>query len=142
MRLTSLGVAAATVTLLSACSSADANFDDAALDSEDQKASYAVGLNLGGQVAAAEGMLDMPAFYRGIQDIMAGNDPAVDEAELQEALRGFSTRVQERQTARMEEEAPVRGHRAGRGPHALRRGPGSHPLHRHPGGWHPVRHLP
>ena len=105
MRLTSLGTAAVTVALLSACSGADANFDNATLETEDQLASYAVGLNMGGNLAPAEGMLDMPALVRGIQDAMAGADPAVEQAELQAALQAFSTRVQEAQTARMEEEA-------------------------------------
>jgi FKBP-type peptidyl-prolyl cis-trans isomerase len=105
MRLTSLGTAAVTVALLSACSGGDANFDNAALETEDQLASYAVGLNMGGNLAPAEGMLDMPALVRGIQDAMAGADPAVEQAELQAALQAFSTRVQEAQTARMEEEA-------------------------------------
>jgi FKBP-type peptidyl-prolyl cis-trans isomerase len=105
MRLTSLGTAAVTVALLSACSGGDANFDNAALETEDQLASYAVGLNMGGNLAPAEGMLDMPALVRGIQDAMAGADPAVEQAELQAALQAFSTRVQEAETARMEEEA-------------------------------------
>lgn len=105
MRLTSLGIAAAAVALFSACSGADADFSNATLESEDQLASYAVGLNMGGNLAPADGMLDMPALMRGLQDAMAGNDPAVDQAELQTALQAFSTRVNERQTQQMEEEA-------------------------------------
>ncbi|HSM06454.1 MAG TPA: FKBP-type peptidyl-prolyl cis-trans isomerase [Longimicrobiales bacterium] len=105
MRLTSFGIAAAAVALFSACSGADADFSNATLESEDQLASYAVGLNMGGNLAPADGMLDMPALMRGLQDAMAGNDPAVDQAELQTALQAFSTRVNERQTQQMEEEA-------------------------------------
>jgi FKBP-type peptidyl-prolyl cis-trans isomerase len=71
------------------------------LQTDDQKASYGIGLNMGSQLAPAETMLDMAAFQAGIRDGIAGNDPAVPQAELQVALQAFSEAVNAAETERM-----------------------------------------
>lgn len=82
----------------SACADV-ADSSSAALDTQDQKASYGIGLNMGQNLQAAEGSLDMAAFMRGVGDAMAGNEPALESEEIQEALNAFSTEINERMAA-------------------------------------------
>jgi FKBP-type peptidyl-prolyl cis-trans isomerase len=70
------------------------------LDTEDQKASYGIGLQMGGQLAPAETHIDMDAFLAGVRDGMAGNEPAVPQTELQTALQSLSQRVNAEETER------------------------------------------
>lgn len=95
---------AAAALLTSACADTGGS-SSAVLDTQDRIASYGIGLNMGQQLAAAEGSLDMSAFMRGIEDAMAGNDPAVEPAEIQTALNAFSQAINERMMAEREEQA-------------------------------------
>ena len=63
------------------------------LETEDQKASYGIGHQMGGQLAPAESHIDMDAFFAGIRDGIAGNDPAIDQAEIQTALQSLTETV-------------------------------------------------
>jgi FKBP-type peptidyl-prolyl cis-trans isomerase len=81
---------------LGACESPGGN---ASLDTGDQKASYGIGLQMGGQLAPAETHLDLDAFVAGIRDGMAGNDPAVSQEELQVALEDLNAAIQEEMVA-------------------------------------------
>lgn len=96
--------ALAAVTLLTAACSDAGDSSSATLETQDQIASYGIGLNMGQNLAAAEGSLDMAAFMRGVEDAMAGNDPAVDPGEIQTALNAFSQAVNERMMAEQEAE--------------------------------------
>jgi FKBP-type peptidyl-prolyl cis-trans isomerase len=60
---------------------------------------------MGQNLQAAEGSLDMAAFMRGVEDAMAGTDPAVPAEEIQAALQAFSTAINERMNAEREAEA-------------------------------------
>lgn len=81
---------------LGACSNGGgtAAFDSAALDSDDQKASYGIGLNVGQQIADTKDRLDRLAFMRGIEDALQGNDPALEREELQAVLQAFGEQIQ------------------------------------------------
>ncbi|MCH1572314.1 MAG: FKBP-type peptidyl-prolyl cis-trans isomerase [Longimicrobiales bacterium] len=82
---------------LGACSTPDgssASFDNAALDSNDQKASYGIGLNVGQQLSDASERLDRAAFMRGIEDALQGNDPDIEPAELQTVLQQFGQEIE------------------------------------------------
>jgi FKBP-type peptidyl-prolyl cis-trans isomerase len=81
---------------LGACSNGGgtAAFDSAALDSDDQKASYGIGLNVGQQIADTKDRLDRLAFMRGIEDALQGNDPALERGELQTVLQAFGEQIQ------------------------------------------------
>ena len=58
--------------------------DSADLETPDQKASYGIGMQFGGQLTDTKDYLDRPAFLRGIEDAIQGNESAVSfEAELQ-----------------------------------------------------------
>jgi FKBP-type peptidyl-prolyl cis-trans isomerase len=100
MRSTSFGAVAAAALLFAGCSAAP----EARLDTEDQQASYAIGLDMGSSLAPAQGMLDLPALMKGIEDALAEIEPALDQETRQTALQAFSSRVREAQMARMEEE--------------------------------------
>ena len=77
----------------------------ASLDTEDQKGSYAVGLDVGNSLKAAGDVLDRAALMRGIQDALDDADPALTPEEIQAALQSFSMSVQASQTAAREETA-------------------------------------
>jgi FKBP-type peptidyl-prolyl cis-trans isomerase len=100
MRSTSFGTVAAAALLFAGCSGAP----EARLDTEDQQASYAIGLDMGSSLAPAQGMLDVPALMKGIEDAINEIEPSLDQETRQAALQAFSSRVREAQMARMEEE--------------------------------------
>ena len=80
--------------VLGACSNS-ASFENATLDSDDQKASYGIGLNVGQQLVDASERLDRAAFMRGIEDALEGSDPDIEGAELQAVLQQFGQEIQE-----------------------------------------------
>ena len=82
------GALALSVLVLGACQGGTPS-----LDTENQKASYGIGHQMGGQLLPAESRIDMAAFMAGIRDGMAGNDPALDPAEIQVAIQAFSEAV-------------------------------------------------
>lgn len=100
IRSTFIGAAAAAALLLPACAPAPAS-----LETDDQKASYALGLNEGTRYSAAGSLLDVDAFMRGFEDALAEAEPAIDPMELQAVMQGFSQRVQEAQMAEREAES-------------------------------------
>jgi FKBP-type peptidyl-prolyl cis-trans isomerase len=68
------------------------------LETEDQRGSYVVGLQMGGQLAPSEGFFDMDAFLAGLRDGMAENEPALPLEELQPTLMAFSQKIVNEQT--------------------------------------------
>jgi FKBP-type peptidyl-prolyl cis-trans isomerase len=82
--------------ILGACtgSGGSASFENAALETDDQKASYGIGLNVGGQIADTRDRLDRAAFMRGLEDALQSNDPAVGREELQTILQNFGQQIQ------------------------------------------------
>ena len=80
--------------VLGACSNS-ASFENAALDSDDQKASYGIGLNVGQQLVDASERLDRAAFMRGIEDALQGSEPDIEGTELQAVLQQFGQEIQE-----------------------------------------------
>jgi FKBP-type peptidyl-prolyl cis-trans isomerase FklB len=81
--------------ILAACSGGGAaSFENAALETDDQKASYAIGLNVGGQISDASERLDRMAFMRGLEDALQGSDPDIPSEELQAVLQAFGQEIQ------------------------------------------------
>jgi FKBP-type peptidyl-prolyl cis-trans isomerase len=83
--------------LLTACSGAGKG--PATLETDDQKASYGIGLDMGRSLAPAKGRLDMPAFTKGVEDALAGSEPALDDEAIQAAIQVFSQSIMEAQQA-------------------------------------------
>jgi len=80
--------------LLSACGGGKG---PAKLENDDQKASYGIGLDMGRSLAPAKGRLDMPAFMKGVEDALAGAEPALADSVVQAAIQAFSQSIMEAQ---------------------------------------------
>lgn len=95
MTLRRLSACACAVLVLAACSDASGTaYENASLESDDEKASYGIGLNVGRQLADTRDRLDREAFLRGVDDAIQGNEPAVSRQELQPILQTFGQEVQ------------------------------------------------
>lgn len=70
------------------------SYESAALDTNDQKASYGIGLNVGSQIADTRERLDRSAFMRGLEDALQSNDPAIDRQELSSVLQAFGQEIE------------------------------------------------
>lgn len=82
-------------TVLAACSEGGApSYESAALETNDQKASYGIGMNVGSQMARARDRLDRPALMRGIEDGLQGNDPAIPDSAMQTILATFGAEME------------------------------------------------
>jgi len=83
------------VTIMVAACTGGTDFGSAALDTDDQKASYGIGLNVGAQIAETKDRLDRAAFFRGIEDGLQERDPGVDQEELDIVLEAFGAEMRE-----------------------------------------------
>lgn len=83
------------VLLLSACGGAAKG--PSKLETDDQKASYGIGLDMGRNLKPAQGRLDMAAFMKGVEDAMAGTEPALADSVVQTALQTFTQSIMEEQ---------------------------------------------
>ncbi len=89
--------AVATVT---ACQSSS----KASLKTDNEKAGYALGVSIGTQLKPSSERVDLAAFRRGLEDAMAGRDPAIPVDSLQKILQDFSKKAQDdRIKARVDE---------------------------------------
>lgn len=81
--------------VIAGCSNGgSASFESATLDSDDQKASYGIGLNVGRQIADTREALDRSAFMRGVVDALDDNEQALSDEELQTVLTAFGQKIQ------------------------------------------------
>jgi FKBP-type peptidyl-prolyl cis-trans isomerase len=62
----------------------------ATFDTDDQKASYGIGLNMGSQLQPASSRIDLAALRAGIEDAMAERDPRLAEEEIEAAMQAFN----------------------------------------------------
>lgn len=81
------------------------DYESAALDTDDQKASYGIGLRVGGQISETKDRLDRAAFFSGIEDGLQQRDPGVDRAELDVILEAFGAEMRALAQAEAEREA-------------------------------------
>jgi FKBP-type peptidyl-prolyl cis-trans isomerase FklB len=58
-----------------------------ALQTDLQKASYALGLNIGSSIKQQPIQLDLPSLFKGIKDAEAGNKPLLTEEEMNASLK-------------------------------------------------------
>ena len=107
MKVRVFGVVLASVTLVaSACSAPDApSGGSASLETDDQKASYGIGINMGSQLEPAAERIDRAALMRGIEDALQGNDPAIPQEELQSVLMKFGQEIEAQMNAARDQEA-------------------------------------
>ncbi len=76
---------------------------NAPLDTDVQKASYAVGINVGNSLREADGILEMPQFQRGLREAMGGQEHALQPEELQAALQHLNQLMGEAREAAAQE---------------------------------------
>jgi FKBP-type peptidyl-prolyl cis-trans isomerase FklB len=71
------------------------------LDTPEARLGYALGLRIGGRIAAdfksQQAPVDPAALARGLADAILGIKPRLDEAKIAEALEGFEARMREQQ---------------------------------------------
>jgi FKBP-type peptidyl-prolyl cis-trans isomerase len=91
----------AAVVALAGCDSASSS-SGARLETDEQKASYGIGRDIGRNLKPASSQLDMDALIRGMEDEFADRDAALPEEEIRAATQRFSEAVRERQQAERE----------------------------------------
>lgn len=94
MRVLNVGAALAATLTLAACSQPQAQ-----IETDDQQASYAYGLDVGTQFRPAADLLDVDAFVQGFRDALNEAEPALDQTEIAAAMQSFSQRVRDSQMA-------------------------------------------
>jgi len=71
----------------------------AALATDKDRTSYAIGQNIGKSLKPVSGELDLDVLKRAIDDVLAGRPSRMTDADAQAALQAFSARMQEKQAA-------------------------------------------
>ncbi|MFC3285660.1 FKBP-type peptidyl-prolyl cis-trans isomerase [Litchfieldella rifensis] len=77
----------------------------AAPESDEEKLSYSLGVTLGQSLAEDVTDLDLEAFTQAIEDVYAGNELAMSEEEMAEALTRFQQQAMAERQAQAEEQA-------------------------------------
>lgn len=79
--------------MLAACQ-ADASYTDAPLETENQQASYSLGLDAGAQFELIREHFDIEAFMRGVDDAINERDFAMTDEERMTVMQSFGQRMQ------------------------------------------------
>ena len=78
---------------------------DASLETDDEKASYGIGLNIGQGLVPLADRIDVNSFARGLRDALEEADPAVPHEELHALLQSLQMDLQQAQQQAMAAEA-------------------------------------
>ena len=102
-----LGIALAAATLVSACAKKEdkAAASDATLETDSQKFSYAIGVDLGKSLQPVKDDVDLAAMKAGLDDAFSGATPKMDDAAREEIKNTVAKKMQERQVKQREEQA-------------------------------------
>jgi len=65
----------------------------ASLETDDQKASYGIGLTMGRQLQPASSHVDMAALRAGIEDALAEREPRIASEDLQSIMKTFNETI-------------------------------------------------
>jgi FKBP-type peptidyl-prolyl cis-trans isomerase len=71
------------------------------LDTQEQRAGYALGYQTGSQLQPAETHIDLAAFEAGVRDALGGSEPVVPRQELQSVLTTLSQTVNQEMAERV-----------------------------------------
>jgi FKBP-type peptidyl-prolyl cis-trans isomerase FkpA len=77
----------------------------ASLDTDDQKASYAIGLDMGNSLLVTGDHLDRAALLAGLDDALAERDAQIADDEIQRVMTAFNQVIQEEMQAQSEADA-------------------------------------
>ena len=85
------------VLILAASCGPESGFSDAtaSLDTDDQKASYGIGNNIGQSLVPMADRMDVDAMARGFKDALEEAEPAVPAEELQSIMQAFQLELME-----------------------------------------------
>lgn len=75
---------------------------DVALDSQEQKVSYAVGLDIGSSFARNDASLNLDALLMGVRDGQAQQEPRLSAEEIGQAIMTFQQQIQAKQLEKFE----------------------------------------
>lgn len=78
---------------------------DASLETDDEKASYGIGLNIGQGLVPLADRIDVNSFAMGLRDALDEADPAVPEEELHGLLQSLQMELQQAQQQATADEA-------------------------------------
>ena len=95
----------ALTTLLSGCNQQATAEDAVKLDNDTNKASYAIGIQMGSQMAPLADMLNQDAIMMGFKDSIAGKEPQLSMEDMQAVMQTFQQTVMEQQQAKQQEAA-------------------------------------
>jgi FKBP-type peptidyl-prolyl cis-trans isomerase len=101
MRIVRSLAAATAITVTAGCQAGD-SAGSAALDTDDQKASYAIGVQVGSNLKPTGDHFDEAAFVRGMRDALADAELALPEDTLRAVSRRLQDIVQEEQAQERE----------------------------------------
>lgn len=95
------------VTLLAAATAAAVGFSSIALandklETEKDKISYVIGLQIAGSLAQIKDEVDLKVLMRGIEVGLSGEEPAITEEEAMAVQQSFSERLQAKRAAEMQ----------------------------------------
>jgi FKBP-type peptidyl-prolyl cis-trans isomerase FklB len=75
----------------------------AELKTVEQRASYAIGINIGNELKRSGATFERAELFKGITDVLDDKDQQLSMQEMGDALREFGTKLQETQSARQAE---------------------------------------
>jgi len=93
LRRAARSVAALSLALVAAACGGGERVTD--LPTFEARAAYAIGQNVGGQLAASGVELDLDALFQGFRDALDGAEPLLDETQVMETMQEFQTRAEE-----------------------------------------------
>jgi len=102
---TALSFLAMLLVMLVACNATATAQEDPADLSVEQRASYALGVNLAQQLSHDNIELDLEYFARGAKDVMGGKEPMLDETALRAAVQELQAKAGAARQAKMKVEA-------------------------------------
>lgn len=107
MKTRTLAVVAASLLALSACKddkaaapATPAETKPAAvggMTTQEQKVSYILGMNIGGQFKANQVILDEASFVAGLKAAVEGSEPKLTKEEIQQTMQAFQAEMQKKQ---------------------------------------------
>jgi len=97
-------------TLLSACNpQATANNEPVKLDTQTNKASYSIGIQMGSQMSRIKDLVNQDAIMMGFKDSISGTEPQLTMEEMQTVMQEFQKSVMQQQQAEQTAMAATNG---------------------------------
>ncbi|REJ84755.1 MAG: FKBP-type peptidyl-prolyl cis-trans isomerase [Acidobacteria bacterium] len=95
---------ATTALLFTACADSPTSAQEGSLETFEQKAAYAIGVNFGQQLAQDASDIDVDMLVRGLREAIAGEDLQLTDQEIGQTLQQFQQQLMQQRQARMQAE--------------------------------------